>query len=137
MIEINNLTNFAVDKKFFSGVAKKVLKGENRMKENISIAFISPIEIQKLNKQYRKKDKPTDVLSFEKVSQFKDECAEVVICPAVVRENTKESKLSLKKELANILIHGVLHALGYDHERSEKDAEKMEVKEQLYFSKIK
>src|SRR3989344_1478858 len=137
MIEINNLTNFAVDKKFFSGVAKKVLKGENRVKENISIAFVSPIEIQKLNKQYRKKDKPTDVLSFEKVSQFKDECAEVVICPAVVRENTKESKLSLKKELANILIHGVLHALGYDHERSEKDAEKMEVKEQLYFSKIK
>ena len=61
----------------------------------------------------------------------------MVICPAVVRENTKESKLSLKKELANILIHGVLHALGYDHERSEKDAEKMEVKEQLYFSKIK
>ena len=40
MIEINNLTNFAVDKKFFIGVAKKVLKGENREKENISIAFV-------------------------------------------------------------------------------------------------
>ena len=137
MIEINNLTNFAVDKKFFTGVAKKVLKGENKETENISVAFVSPEEIHKLNKKYRKKDKPTDVLSFEKVSDFRDECAEIIICPAVVRENAKESRLSLKKELAKILIHGVLHALGYDHEKSEKDAALMGEKEILYFEKIK
>ena len=52
MIEINNLTNFAVDKKFFIGVAKKVLKGENREKENISIAFVSSVEIKRLNIQF-------------------------------------------------------------------------------------
>ena len=137
MIEINNLTNFVVDKAFFTGVAKKVLKGENKQMENISIAFVTLQEIQKLNKQYRKKDKPTDVLSFEKVSDFKEEAAEVIICPAVVRENVKASKLSLKKELANMLIHGILHALGYDHERSEKEAEVMEKKQALYFSKVK
>lgn len=136
MIEINNLTNFAVDKTFFSGVAKKVLKGENKQIENVSIAFVSPAEIQKLNKTYRKKDKPTDVLSFERVSSFKDECAEVIICPFVVRENARDSKLSLKKELAKTLIHGLLHTLGYDHELSEKEAEKMEEKEKYYFSKV-
>ncbi len=136
MIEINNLTNFVVDKTFFTGVAKKVLKGENKQMEHLSIAFVSPQEIQKLNKAYRKKDKPTNVLSFEKVSHFKDECSEIIICPAVVREKSKDSVLSLKKELAKVLIHGILHALGYDHERSEKDAEKMEEKEKYYFSKI-
>ena len=75
MIEINNLTNFAVDKKFFLAIAKKILKGENRGRENVSIAFISPAEIQKLNKKYRKQDRPTDVLSFEKTSDFKEEFA--------------------------------------------------------------
>ena len=136
MIEINNLTNFVVDKKFFLAVAKKVLKGENKGRENLSIAFVSSEEIQKLNKKYRKKDKPTDVLSFEKVSHFKDESAEVIICPEVVREHAKDSKLSLKKELEKILIHGLLHALGYDHEQSEKEAERMEEKEKHYFLKI-
>ncbi len=136
MIEINNLTNFVVDKKFFLGVAKKILKGENKETESVSIAFVSPSEIQKLNKTYRKKDKPTDVLSFEKVSDFKDECSEVIICPAIVREKAKDSKLSLKKELAKIMIHGILHTLGYDHEVSEAEERRMEEKEQFYFSKV-
>ncbi len=136
MIEINNLNNFVVDKKFFIRVAKKVLKGENKERENLSIAFVSSFEIQKLNKKYRKKDKPTDVLSFEKVSNFKEEFAEVVICPSVVRENAKDSKMTLKKELAKILIHGILHVLGYDHEASEKEAIHMEKKQEYYLSKI-
>jgi probable rRNA maturation factor len=136
MIEINNLTNFTVDKTFFTGVAKKVLKGENKGTENISIAFVSPEEIHKLNKKYRKKDKPTDVLSFERVSDFKEEAAEIIVCPAMVREKSQDSKLPLKKELAKILIHGILHTLGYDHEISEKDAVLMEEKEAMYFKKI-
>ena len=136
MIEINNLTNFVVDKAFFTGVAKKVLKGENKGTEHVSVAFVSPAEMQKLNKRYRKKDKPTDVLSFEKVSDFKEEAAEIIICPQVVRENATTSKLSLKKELAKMLIHGILHALGYDHEKSAPDAVKMEEKEKYYFAKI-
>jgi len=136
MIEINNLTNFVVDKAFFTGVAKKVLKGENKGTEHVSVAFVSPAEMQKLNKKYRKKDKPTDVLSFEKVSDFKEEAAEIIICPQVVRENATTSKLSLKKELAKMLIHGILHALGYDHEKSAPDAVKMEEKEKYYFAKI-
>ena len=136
MIEVNNLTNFAVNKSYFIGVAKKVLSGENKKKENVSIAFVSPAEIQKLNKQFRKKDKPTDVLSFEKNSDFTEEYVEVVICPAVVREQSTNSPLPLKKELAKMLIHGILHTLGYDHERSAKEAEQMQKKEALYFSKL-
>ena len=136
MIEINNLTKFVVDKHFFTGVAKKVLKGENKGTEHVSIAFVTPDEIRALNKKYRKKDQPTDVLSFEKVSDFKDEYAEVIICPEYIREQAKESKLPLKKELAFRLIHGILHVLGYDHERSAAEEKRMFERQEYYFSKI-
>ncbi len=136
MIEINNLTNFTVDKKFFLAIAKKVLKGENREMENLSIAFVSSTEIKKINKKYRKKDKPTDVLSFENTSNFKEEFSEVVICPEVVKKKLKDSKVTLKRELAKMLIHGILHTLGYDHEISKAEEDKMFKKQEFYLSKI-
>ena len=136
MIEINNLTNFAVDKTFFTGVAKKVLKGENKGTEHLSVAFVAPAEIQRLNKKYRKKDKPTDVLSFARVSDFNGECSEVIICPFIVREKAKDSPLSLKKELAKTLIHGILHILGYDHEVSKAEEERMFKRQEYYLAKL-
>ena len=91
MIEINNLSKFSVDKAFFLGVAKNVLKGENRAMENLSIAFVNASAIRKANKQYRKKDKPTDVLSFENNSPLQGDFSEVVICPEIVEKKKKES----------------------------------------------
>ena len=127
MIEINNLTNFTVDKKSFSQVAKKVLSGENRETENISLAFVNREEIKKLNKNFRNKNKPTDVLSF--LLNEKDYLGEVVICPEVVKEK--------KEKIIEVFIHGVLHLLGYDHEISEAAAEEMEAKQNFYLSNIK
>ena len=136
MIEINNLTKFAVDKRFFFVFAKIVLKGENRELEDLSIAFVGPEEIKKSNKEYRGKDKPTDVLSFGSKMGFEKDFMEVVICPEVVAKKTNSSGDELKRELAKSLIHGILHNLGYDHERSEKDEEVMEQKQNQYLSKI-
>jgi probable rRNA maturation factor len=136
MIEINNLTKFVISKKFFTGLAKKVLRGENRERENISVAFVTTDEIKKLNKTYRKKDLATDVLSFEKVSDFKKEPAEIVICPEVVKKNSQKFGATFRKELSKMLIHGILHTLGYDHEKSEKEAERMQEREKKYLSKI-
>ena len=136
MIEINNLTNFAVDKTFFMGVAKKVLKGENRGTENLSIAFVIKKEMQRLNKTCRGIDKPTDVLSFSKVLHFKEDVSEVIICPEVVKSKSESSKINLKIELSKVLIHGILHTLGYDHEMSNSQEVRMFKKEALYFSKL-
>lgn len=127
MLEINNLTNFAVDKASFAQVAKKVLMGENREIENISLAFVGKDEIQKLNKQYRKKDKPTDVLSFN--LDEKDCLGDIVICPDVVAEKGEE--------IIEVFIHGILHLLGYDHEKSKKDEEVMLQKQEKYLNSIK
>jgi probable rRNA maturation factor len=137
MIEINNLTSFVVDKKFYTGVAKKVLKGENKGKENLSIAFVSVKEIQKLNRRFRKKNKPTDVLSFENDANTGIGLGEIVICPEVAKKNAEKFKIVYKKELAKLLIHGVLHILGYEHEKKVRRAVEMENKQDFYLSKIK
>jgi len=122
-IEINNLTNFIVDKKSFSQVAKKVLSGENRETETLSLAFVDKAEIEKLNKEFRKKDKPTDVLSFD--LKREGYLGEIVICPEVVKEK--------EEDLIEVFVHGILHLCGYDHEKSEKDAKIMEDLQKKYY----
>ncbi len=153
-MEINNLTNFSVDKKLFSTVAKKVLKGENRGTETVSLAFVDKGEIKKLNKKFRGKNKPTDVLSFGQSIDYKlpttnSELGEIVICPEVVKENSKKYGVSEKSEMLKVFIHGILHLCGYDHEKSpasnasrsdagwEKEAEIMEIKQEKYLSKLR
>lgn len=127
MIEINNLTSFAVDKKLFTAIAKKVLISENKETKTLSLAFVSKEEIKKLNKKFRGKNKPTDVLSFE-LSE-KDYLGEIIICPEIVKEK--------KEDMRQVFIHGILHILGYDHEKSEKEATEMKAKEEKYLSKLK
>jgi len=126
MLEINNLTKTRIDKKSFTQVAKKVLKGENEVLKTFSLAFVDKDEMQKLNKTFRKKDVATDVLSFE--IKEGNSLGEIVICPEVVKE--KEEKMM------EVFIHGILHLLGYDHEVSKKEAEIMEKKQNKYLVEI-
>ncbi|MFA5729658.1 MAG: rRNA maturation RNase YbeY [Candidatus Paceibacterota bacterium] len=133
MIEINNLSEKyrKIDTVFLKKVATKVLKEEkNKKKIELSIAIVNPQEIKKLNKEYRKKNKPTDVLSFGEIG---GDITEIVICPEEVEKNGKD----FKKELTLVLIHGILHLLSYDHEKTKKEAEKMFQKQEEYLSKIK
>lgn len=141
MIEINNLTTNEVDESFVKRIAGRVLKGEKKQ-GNISVAFIGEGRMRKLNKKYRKKNKVTDVLTFpEKKLPFKkfsqelqkvQGLGEVVICLREVKKSAKKYKVSFEEELALVLIHGTLHLLGHDHEKSEKEGKKMEEKEKYY-----
>ncbi len=126
MIEFSNVSQSKHSKKFFTDIANKILKKDYLL----SVVFLSKKEIQQVNKKYRKKDKPTDVLSFEnKESDFPDKfIGEIMICPDVVRENAKEYKVSYKTELKRMFVHGILHLLGYDHINS-KDAKEMKKQE--------
>lgn len=130
MIEINNLTKFKLDKKLYTGIAKKVIKGENK-RIDLSVAYVSQNEIKKWNKKYRKKNKATDVLSFNL-----GKSGEVVICPEVVKQNAKKFGNTFKAETIKMLVHGILHIAGYDHEKSEKEALVMESREKFYLEKF-
>lgn len=143
MVEINNLTDFPIDERFFKKVGQEILKNESKENSSLSVAFIKEEEIKKLNNKYLKKNKPTDVLSFphntdflKETKNFKDSLGEVVICPSVVEKNAKQLSVSIKRELSKTLIHGILHLLGYEHEKGGKRAKEMEKKENYYLSLI-
>jgi len=142
MIEINNLTSVSVNRTFLKKVARKVLKDEKKKNLDLSIALVTGDKIKELNKKYRGRDKPTDVLSFnqlefiDKKSKTQKFLGEIVICPQEVKKNAVRFKMSLKEEMVNSLVHGILHLLGHEHEKFLKEAELMEKKQRYYFSKI-
>jgi probable rRNA maturation factor len=88
----------------------------------LSIAFIEKSSIQSLNKQYRDKDYPTDVLSFVSNDHTPQGFlwGEILISPDMAQINASESKHSLSQEIKVLLVHGMLHLLGYDHENEEE-----------------
>ena len=131
MIEINNLTTVSVDEEFLKKIAKKVLQGEKKENKDLSIALVGQKRMRELNKKYRGKNRVTDVLAFPG-----DGLGEIVICSKEVRKNAKKFDSTFGKELARVLIHGILHLLGYDHEKNETAARQMEKKQDYYFSKI-
>ena len=76
----------------------------------INIVLVSASFIKKLNYKFRKKNKPTDVLSFN----INDNLAEIYICPSFIKKNLNKG-VPFDEELARMIIHGTLHVLGYDH----------------------
>ncbi|MDO8264920.1 MAG: rRNA maturation RNase YbeY [Candidatus Parcubacteria bacterium] len=142
MIEINNLTEGKISSKFLKKIIEFVLKGEKK-KGDISLAIVDSSRIKELNKQYRKKNKATDVLSFLAKNQLDDKfnagenyLGEIVICPEYIKEKNKEAGLVFKKGLTRALIHSVLHLLEYDHEKSKSKRSKMEERERFFFKRI-
>lgn len=94
----------------------------NRKKE-ITVVFVNSVEMQKINRQFRQKNKPTDVLSF--ASSDPDSLGELLLCPEILKKQALRQKHPYKDELAYMLIHGLLHLQGYDHERSQQEEKLM------------
>lgn len=97
----------------------------------ICIRFADETEIQTLNREYRDKDKPTNVLSFpfevpEGIED--DQLGDIIICPSVIEREAKEQSKALNDHFAHMLVHGTLHLLGYDH-LEDQEAQDMEAKE--------
>ena len=144
MIEINNLTTAEIDEKFLRKVALEVLKGEKKEKTQLSVALIGQGRMRKLDKKYLRKNRVTDVLTFGQSLKYKikdggpktQDLGEIVICLREIKKNAKRYNVNPEKELGRVLIHGILHLLGYDHEKNEKEAQKMEEKEKYYLNKI-
>ena len=86
--------------------------------------------MQSLNRQYRKKNKPTDVLSFPLADELQPTLlGDVVISVETAARQAQRRGHSLREELQVLLIHGILHLLGYDHEVSRREAIRMHRKE--------
>lgn len=148
MIELRNLTTVQVEEGFVKKIVKEVLKKEQVAEEpETSVAFIGPGRMRKLNRTYRKKNRVTDVLAFPeskvKFEKFKigptqkvKGLGEIVVCLREVKKNARKFGASFEEELSRVLVHGVLHLLGYDHEKSKEKAEEMKNKEERYLEAI-
>jgi probable rRNA maturation factor len=94
----------------------------------ITVRIVSEEEGRELNKSYRKKDYATNVLTFD-YAQEPVVMADLVLCAPVVAREAKEQGKTLAAHYAHLLVHGALHAQGWDHETSKADAEEMEAYE--------
>ena len=94
----------------------------------ITVRIVGEEEGRELNKSYRKKDYATNVLTFD-YAQEPVVMADLVLCAPVVAREAKEQGKTLAAHYAHLLVHGTLHAQGWDHETSEADAEEMEAYE--------
>ncbi len=99
----------------------------------VTLRLVDAVESQELNRDYRGKDYPTNVLTFP----LNDEplMGDIVLCAPVVAKEALEQHKSLEAHYAHLTVHGVLHLQGYDHER-EPDAEAMEALETQILSKL-
>lgn len=128
-LEINNITQSPVKDAFLLSVMNgtfQELKYEfsDDKKISISLALVKPQEIRKLNKTYRQHDSVTDVLSFPEYKNIKEIktvgdkelfLGELILCYDDIRQYAKKEKMDLEKELANVVSHGILHLLGFEH----------------------
>ncbi len=140
----NYTTRKASREKFFRGVLNTGIK-ELKLKEKnieVSLNLVGEAKIKELNKKYRNKNKITDVLSFplEEVG-FKKygilPLGDIFICLPFAVKEAEMQNISLEKEMARLTVHGFLHLLGYDHEKSANEKKKMFALEAKILNKLK
>jgi probable rRNA maturation factor len=94
----------------------------------ITVRVVGAEEGRALNRDYRHKDYATNVLTFD-YTQEPVVTADLVLCAPVVAKEAKEQGKTLEAHYAHLLVHGALHAQGWDHETSKEDAQVMELRE--------
>jgi probable rRNA maturation factor len=124
--------------------ARAILADVGEPSSELAVLFVGDRRMRGLNRRYRGKDRTTDVLAFA----MREACVPYVSCrtstmlgnvvisvPTAWRQATEAGR-SLDEELAWLLVHGILHLCGYDHERSEKEARRMYRRERMILRSI-
>ncbi len=130
----NGLNDKRVDEKekLVLRIADFTLRSEGLERGELSIALVGDQDMQRLNRDYRGLNETTDVLSFP---LGEEDFGEVIISWPRAREQAREFGHSLNRELGFLLVHGILHLLGYDHQK-EEDREVMRNKEEEILSRL-
>ena len=131
-IELQNNQNICqVDSHTLKDHAGKFMQALGRQDDELSILLVDDENIQNLNRQHRNIDAATDVLSFPQMDDdefISHMLGDVVISVETAERQAAEHHFSLEQELALLLLHGLLHLLGYDHERSPEEEQVMKKK---------
>ena len=114
-IEFINDKEWGIDRRIFSPLIERLRGVVDKTEGVLNVVFVNNTYIQALNKSYRKKDEPTDVLSFN-YGGDSELIGEIYISVDTAKRQAKEYKHTLPDELAKLFVHGFLHIHGYDHE---------------------
>jgi len=134
MIEIiNRQRQRKIITKLWRDFAKRALEVIGSHEPDVTIVFVGDAAIRKLNREFRGKDYATDVLSFPvKAEAFEKEdernLGEVVISLQRANEQAKQNQISFQVEVKQLILHGLLHLSGYDHETDNGEMDRLELR---------
>lgn len=125
-------------------LAQRVLSASGEAESELSLELIGDRRMQRLNREYRKRDHTTDVLAFptreanvpKRLSCRTSLLGDVVISLPMAIRQARALGRSVDEELAMLMVHGVLHLCGYDHERNLREAKRMSRREQAVLRRI-
>ena len=95
-------------------VAAAVLRGERR-DADLSVTFLGLLTMRRLNRRYKGRDEPTDVIAFALETPDRRTVGDVYLCAAVAARQARRHGVSRREELIRLVVHGILHVLGHDH----------------------
>jgi probable rRNA maturation factor len=120
--------------------AARCIRQSLKANAEITVRIVNAQEGQELNYSYRNKNYSTNVLTFDysqsPIANASLVMADLVLCAPVVAREASEQGKTLKAHYAHLIIHGTLHAQGYDHETSPKDAHEMEALEMFIMASL-
>ena len=129
MIEVvNRQRRFKVDTEAWTTFAAKALAAIGKGESSATIAFVSDKRIRELNRQFRGIDKATDVLSFPADGPDELNLGDIAISVETAAAQAKENGLSFDDEIAQLILHGLLHLSGYDHETDNGEMNRLELR---------
>jgi probable rRNA maturation factor len=127
MIEVvNRQRHLKLDTDTWSTFAAKALDAIGKSDSSATIAFVSDSRIRQLNRDFRGVDKATDVLSFPAGEE--ESLGDIAVSVETAAAQAKENGLSLDEEIAQLILHGLLHLCGYDHETDNGEMNRFELK---------
>ena len=126
MIEVvNRQRRLQIDTQVWSTFATKALAAISKSESSATIAFVSDKKIRELNRQFRGIDKATDVLSFPSDGP---DLGDIAVSVDTAAAQAKENGLKLDEEIAQLILHGLLHLSGYDHETDNGEMNRLELR---------
>jgi len=127
MVEVvNRQRRLKLDTEAWSTFAVRALEAIGKSESAATIAFVSDKRIRELNRQFRGVDKATDVLSFP--AEEKLNLGDVAVSVDTATVQAKENGLTFDDEIAQLILHGLLHLCGYDHETDNGEMNRLEIK---------
>ena len=117
-----------IDTQAWETFAARAAGAIGKSESSATIAFVSDKTIRQLNRQFRAVDKPTDVLSFPADDEDKSSLGDIAISVDTAAKQAKENGLTFDEEVAQLILHGLLHLCGYDHETDNGEMNRLELR---------